>query len=308
MRKKQRVPLCLEQMEERWVPATVRFIGGNLFVSNPLIVAGQTGITVNATGTNTLQVVDTEGGTASISLGTYSGVGNLFITGSNARDNIAVDLHGNTYTGNLYVNTANGNDTTTILSTGGAGAILGNVNVNTGLGNDTVNLNSTGTTAMTFGGSVQVIALAGNDSFTFGNATAASTISGDLTLVGVANVTLGNTVTHNVPNTIAGNLSVQDSQVGTPVNFFGTDSVTVGGSMTLNLGNANNTVQFGLFTVNGNAQLNLGSGTDSTVIRGATFNGNLGITGGSVPIRWPCRRIRRTWPVRSPSTWATATI
>ena len=57
----------------------------------------------------------------------------------------------------------------------------------------------------------------GNDSFTFGNAAAASTIAGNLTLVGVANVTLGNTVTHNVTNTIAGNLSVQDSQVGTPV-------------------------------------------------------------------------------------------
>ncbi len=34
-----RRPLGLEVLEDRWVPATIRFDGSNLFVSNPLVTA-----------------------------------------------------------------------------------------------------------------------------------------------------------------------------------------------------------------------------------------------------------------------------
>ena len=74
-----RAPLSLERMEDRWVPATVKFFGGNLIISNPTINNGTATLTVNQKADNTFQVVD-----GSASLGTYGQVSNLFIIGKAA--------------------------------------------------------------------------------------------------------------------------------------------------------------------------------------------------------------------------------
>src|SRR5690242_1956483 len=113
MRQKNRVPLYLEALEDRWVPATVRFINGTLFISNPLVTGGSASLTVTQTANNTFQVKD-----GATTLGTYAGVGNINITGSNAKDNVTVNLATFVYGGNLFVNTGNGNDT--VVLTGGA--------------------------------------------------------------------------------------------------------------------------------------------------------------------------------------------
>ncbi len=53
-----RRPLGLEVLEDRWVPATIRFDGSNLFVSNPLVTAGASKISITETGANLFQVKD----------------------------------------------------------------------------------------------------------------------------------------------------------------------------------------------------------------------------------------------------------
>src|SRR5579872_774385 len=141
MKQKNRVPLYVEPLEDRWVPATVRLFDGDLFVSDPRITAGSASITLTATATNTFKVQD---GTSN--LGTYNVGGTILLTGSNAKDTITMDLAGHTYTGNLFINSGNGNDTVSIVNSaaGSTGTtIAGNVTILTGLGNDSVNLSTT---------------------------------------------------------------------------------------------------------------------------------------------------------------------
>jgi hypothetical protein len=264
MKQKNRVPLCLEMLEDRWVPATVRFINGNLFVSNPAITAGKSTLTLTQSTPNSWTVKD--GGS---SLGTYAGVGNLFINGSNAQDSITVNTNALTYSGNLFVNTLNGNDTTSVT---GGGVIAGNVNILTGLGNDTVSI--TGQVS----GSTQVTnSSGGSESYTLGNGT--SKFLGDVTLIGGSKVSVGTGA-----DTFAGNVTVNSININTPVSVTtgGAATAVIGKNLTITLGSGADTVTLGTGTVNGNVAVTFGSGNDTFNNSGsATIGGNFSLQAGS---------------------------
>src|SRR5262249_13398383 len=115
-----RASVSVEQLEERLTPASVRQVGGFLFIRNPRIAGGPTNITLTQTAPNTFNVRD-----AGASQGTFANIGSILVTGTSARDTVILDLAGKTFTGDFLANTGNGNDTVVIRSSGGAGAILG---------------------------------------------------------------------------------------------------------------------------------------------------------------------------------------
>jgi hypothetical protein len=312
MARQRRVRLDVEALEGRLVPATVRFFGSNLFIS-PSAGEPALNLVVTQPAANTFAVTD-----QARAAGTYGPVGTLFITGGNGADSITVDFSGRTYTGSLTANTGNGNDTFTIRSTGGAGAILGNTFLSTGVGNATVNLNSTGTTAVTFGGLLFASARGGNDSVTFGNGSAVSRVGGDFFLTGYNNVqleqgsndTFGGNVTILLGNnprpllldqgvfagsevaTVAGSFTI----VGGPrSDLVGLRGLIIGKDLNVQLGNGVGPDPFsgrlgntfiissssGSTTViNGNLNYTSGSGADSIDLGSGVINGNLGINVG----------------------------
>ena len=246
-----RPPLSLERMEDRWVPATVRFTGGTLLISNPTITGGTTSLTVTQTANNTFRVVDGHS-----TLGTYSGVSNLSITGSNAADNITVNVNKFTYTGALSISGENGNDTIAITGGAGAGvgsgAILGNVTILHTYGNASVGLNTLGAGGLTIGGTTSVTTQSGNDSITLGSlatggGAAASHFLGDVNISGFNTVLMSS---GGQLDTYGGNVNVSDGvNSGSPMFFVegadetetpsGTDTITVGGNLTITGGNGN---------------------------------------------------------------------
>jgi hypothetical protein len=256
MKQKKGVALHLEALEDRWVPATVRLISGSLFVSNPLITAGSSSLTLTQKAANSWQVVD-----GSATLGTYSGVGNLFIFGGNAKTTETVNLNTFTYGGNLFVNNGNGNDTVA-LSNGAGGNLLGNVTVLNGFGNDSVGINSATANAMTIGGNVLVTDRSGNDSFTFGNGGGVTTLGGNLTLSGIANIQLdqgkndvvGGTVNVSPGTNLGGHLSLEQGLIS------GSEVLTVGGNFNIASGPLSADVFLRGMNLGGNLNLQLGNG------------------------------------------------
>jgi hypothetical protein len=290
MRQKNRIPLRLELLEDRWVPATVRLVDGVLLISNPIVRASGSSLTLTQSAANTFQVAD-----SGLNLGTYAVAGNIIVTGSNAKDNIKVDLNGKAYTGNLFLNGGNSNDSITVTGTGG-GSVAGNTTILTGRGQDSVNLNSTGTSKMTFGGSVQVTSSPGStNTLGLGNGTASTTVGGDVKLSGIGNATIGG----GKADLIGGSLTIQDAQtgmansiqlndglkVGQNVTYFGgsqtdlfqlgksiTGTMTIGGNLTAQVGDADNLVTLASFVYN------LSVGGNLTVLGGNGAN-NLGLAG-----------------------------
>jgi hypothetical protein len=307
--------LSLEQLEERAVPATVRLIGGSLFVSNPLITSGADSITLTATGNNQFKVQD-----GTVSLGTYTVGGNIYIFGSNAKDTITVNLAGHTFTGNVLVNSGNANDTVTVTGTGGGNVIAGNVTFLHGNGNASINLNSMPDSTMTVGGSVVAVntSIGGLNNFQLGNhGTGSDTITS--TVVG-GSVTLTNFADNGANaavhigagqrDVIGGSLTISSLTsnnvsvfLGAPVSpppgspdFVDRVGVTVGGNFSLYAGNGNDTVTFlgsnritpsinlGT-TINGDTNVHFGDGNDyfnvagnSTIDNGGqqtVFEGNV---------------------------------
>jgi hypothetical protein len=160
MKSTRRPHLSVETLEDRCVPATVTLSGSNLLISNPTynFATRSTSLTLTQVAQNKFTVVD-----SGRFNGTYGGVSNISVTGTNAPGAVTVDLNGLTYTGNLSVSMGNGSDTFTVTSSGAGtgGAVLGNLSFNHGYGNSTVSLNGAGTTPMTYGGTVQVTAPSG---------------------------------------------------------------------------------------------------------------------------------------------------
>ena len=142
-----RVRPSLEHLEDRTVPATVRLVSGDLLVSNLLVVGNRASVTLKATANNTFQVVDTEGGTGSASLGTYGVAGNIIVTGTNASDSITVNLNGHTYAGNVLINSGTGNDSIVVTGAGAGNVIGGNVTLLHSAGNASISLNPTTSSA-----------------------------------------------------------------------------------------------------------------------------------------------------------------
>jgi hypothetical protein len=275
MKQKRRAHLAVEQLEQRWVPANVKFVSGYLLIS-PSAGEAALNLTVvqSATTANTFTVTD-QGKT----LGSYAGVGNIFITGGNGADTVSVDLKGKTYTGGLTANTGSGADTVTVMSSAAGGALLGNVNLNGSGGNHVVNL-ATGANGITIGGSVQATDTLGANTFNFG-ATTASTLGKNLTLTGYNTVSLGGAA----GDTINGGITVNDGALGLGAKVTLNDKLTVNSALNVTTGAGNDTITIGSITVNGNAQVNTGSGNDTVALAAGTstptVGGNLTITGGS---------------------------
>ena len=289
MKPKKRAPLALEHLEDRWAPATVQFFNGTLFVSNPTVPA-TTGVVLTQTAANTFSVRDN--GTP---LGTYAGVGNINYTGSNLADKFTLNLGALTYTGSLFANSGNGNDTISVTGTGGA--IRGNLTLLPGLGDDLVQMNSTGTGGITVGGTLQVSDSGGNDTINLGNASAVSHFLGNVSLSGMNNVTLG----FGQPDTFGGDLSATVAGEAVPL-FFQTktvtgSAVTINGSLQLTGGAGNDTVVDSDLAVNRDVTIDLAGApndplnsnlvsTAADVSTGAPatplrVNGNFSYTGGS---------------------------
>src|SRR5262245_60719592 len=92
---------ALECLEARWVPATIKLIAGNLFVSNQTAA-----LTVETTATPG-KIMVTDGA----KVVTVSGVGGLIsITGTNAANLITFVADAGAFPGNLLVNAGNGAD------------------------------------------------------------------------------------------------------------------------------------------------------------------------------------------------------
>src|SRR5262245_49890624 len=159
-----RAQLCLEHLEQRWVPATIKLVGSNLFVSN---LSGPAPVLTATIGAGTIAVQDGGGPTLTFK------ASNLFITGTNKNDTITVT--GATMTGNLFINSGNGNDLVTIS----AAAVRGNVTVLTGFGNDSLVLSTA------VGGVSSLTDTLGTDTLVV-----AGTQGGDVTAFGYNTVTL----------------------------------------------------------------------------------------------------------------------
>jgi hypothetical protein len=258
MRTSRRVAPSLEALEDRWVPATVRFSNGVLSISNPNITAQKSSLTVTQTAANTFQVKDNGQNN-----GTFAGVAAITIGGTNAADTVVVDLATFTYSGSLTVLPSNGNDQFDLKAAGGG--TTGNLSVFAGRGNDTVSLNTTGSTgALTVAGNTQINAGTGNNTLTSGNAAAATTFLGNLYSTGMTSVTLGN----GSADTFRGNVSINSANNPNALNaFIGAASTNVSnifGSLNITGGAGDDLVLLGALNIRGNANVNL-MGGDATI-------------------------------------------
>lgn len=305
MRGKHAFRPSLEALEDRWAPATLRLIGGNLYISNP------TGALVVETNASPGRIDVTDNGQL-ISLG---GIGGLIsITGTNKNDAVTFRANARPFAGSVLFNTGNANDTVALQATA-PGGIGGNVTVLPGLGADTTAISA----AARVGGSLRVVDTSGINSFIN---VAGLTTGGDLSVSGVtafvstAALTVGGSLAvsstpgaSNLGLTFAGtttigqDLRITSSAPSTGINLPGT--MTVGGDLTLRLGQASNLAIGATVTVNGNLHYFGGEGTDGVAIAtgfvvagnarvdlgggsnsfssapGALFAGDLSLSGGS---------------------------
>jgi hypothetical protein len=283
MPRRLRVRPTLELLEDRAVPATVRFVSGTLLISNPSLTGTSTSLTVvqDPTTANKFTVKD-----GAMPNGTYSGVGNINITGSNFRDLVTVDLNGKTYTGNLLVNTGNGDDTIAVTGGAAAGAgIAGNVTLLPGLGNDSVSLNTVAGKALTIGGNVNVTDTSGLNTFQLGNAGAVTNVGGDVTITGFADrgATPAVQIGGGKFDTIGGRLSVQSVNTSNnvtvdlgkivvpsgPAGFA--QGVQIGRGLTVQTGAGNDTVTIVGALASDNAAGGVKTPGVGTIINGDTY-------------------------------------
>ena len=161
--------LTVEQLEDRWVPTTVKVLGDYLIISNPTlgsnnvatVTVQETGVGLAvATGSSTIHVAN---------------VGNIIYTGSLGKDNFTFDANGNNYSGNLVLSTGTGNDTVNIINSAATlGRIGGNVTLLSGAGTDSINIAGTANSigALTIAGNVEVAHSIGASVLNIGNSTA----------------------------------------------------------------------------------------------------------------------------------------
>jgi hypothetical protein len=274
--------LAIESLEDRWVPATVRVMGGTLLISNPTLVGGMSNVTITQTAPNSFQVVD---GSKSV---TATGISNIQFTGSNGADTVTLDLNGMVYTGGFVANTGKGNDTVSVISSTAGGAVNGNVTILTGAGNDSVAINDGGGGSLSIGGNIQVVNSQGTDSFSMSGANA-TTVGGNLQITGVANVQIG----RSGAVAINGSLIIQNDLLSTPSNITvggGSEvgATTVGKDVRIDTGSGADSVTFDSVDLNGHGgstQISTGAGNDSMTFdpgfAGATVHGNFSLTEGS---------------------------
>src|SRR5205085_849587 len=158
-------------------------------------------------------------------------------TGSNAKDNITMNLGGKTFTCNLFIKSVNGKDTVTVT---GAGTVGCNITVLSGLGNDSVAV-SLGQ----IGGATQAFSQAGNDTFSIGTGAAKS--GGDVSVTGFQASAAGTSA-----GTFGGSVAVNDFLLDTGTAGTTDAGVVFGNDLTVTTGAVADTVTLTAGTVNGN--------------------------------------------------------
>lgn len=243
----------VEMLEDRTTPATLRLIGGNAFISNPATST----LSLTATGINTFNLTD---GALSVN---FTAGGTVFITGSNKADTINFDVAGNSFTGSLFVQGCNGNDTINIFSSVDGGELRGNVTAITGRGNDTLNLNNTAATAMTFRGRIQALNTVGNDVINLGNATGVTTFLGDVLSTGFSDVNVG----FGAADVYGRDLIVRLLHQTQPLDVFMDANITFGRDVTIYGTPLADTVNIlGPDTIGRNLNISLGVGNDFIIV------------------------------------------
>src|SRR5439155_551019 len=125
---------AVEQLEDRWVPATIKLIGGTLFISNPFVNSGTATVKVTATANNTFTV--SNGSTFKVGV-----AGNFLATGPFAAVTLSPG-QADTYGGNVQINNtlAAGSASTTVGNAASAVTIGGGLYVNAFGADDVVTL------------------------------------------------------------------------------------------------------------------------------------------------------------------------
>jgi hypothetical protein len=256
-------------VEDRWVPATIRFDGTNLFIYNPTITVGASKLSVTETATG-FQVKD---GVANN--GAYAVTGNITIQGNNAKDTVTVTLNATGPAGGVSVTTGNGASSVSFDGSAAGAFIAGNSRISTGNGVSTITFGAA--TGLTERGSLYVTGRSsGANSLTIGGGGTPSTVSGLALISGFPVATLG-----KAGDTLAGGVVVSNSGNASP------STVTLGGS---DLGNfvlssgAGATSLAVNGNVLGNAQVGLNNGANSLTLGGgaaAISVGNLYVNGGN---------------------------
>ncbi len=269
MKTRKRQPLALEALESRWVPATIRFDGSNLFVHNPLITGGSATLTVNQKADGSFQVLD-----GAANNGSFRVTGNITLIGNNAADTVNVNVSPMGLVGNLSVAAGNGANSVTIDGTAAGAFIAGDTRVNVGnspIRNDVFIGSGTG---LTNRGSVSVTAhgTGANNLVFIGGGANPSKVLGNTQLTNFPTVILGVTP----GDTFAGNVNVQNQsnpQIATILSF-----APILGNFTVQGGAADTSVEVD-GNVLGQAVFNLGNGTNSVLIGG---NATPAVTLGSL--------------------------
>jgi len=245
MKPKQSIIPRLESLEDRCLPASVLFIGGALYVSNPA-----SNLTVTQTANNTFKVQD--GGA---SYGPFSKVKAVSVNSGLGTHNTTVDLGNHTFTGSLVINAPGGNDVITFEGAGGT--IFGNVSIQTGTGKDQIVIPN----AVTVDGFTQINMGTGNSTFTV---TGAATFNG----LFVVNVSTGSDsiAITNPAATINGSTYILTGVGNTTLNL-GT-AFTINGNVVIFMGNGNDLITLNA-NVNGNMYMILGNGNDTLSITSA---------------------------------------
>jgi hypothetical protein len=278
--------LRVEVLEDRCVPATIFYSGGNLTVSNPIHynAAGQGVLTLTqdpATGQFT--VMD-----GTFFNGKYKVTGNITVNGSNHADNISVVLDntsGNgTLPGNLTINGLNGDDSIAVDGKVGNASerIGGNLTIDGGYGNDQINVGTTAGITIR-GNNNTIIGNYGNDVFKLGGSGGRTVIGGALSVYSTQTVNLTNTnilggqlITLQLAPTDAATeftaLALTESGVNT--------GLTNAAPVTINGGNLNDNFSFNAGTTLGTTTITDGAGNDALTLN-AKVKGNFTYTAGN---------------------------
>jgi hypothetical protein len=220
--------LDLEILEERWLPATVRDVVGDLIITNP-----QGALTVTVTGTAGQVIVSDSSGST-----TYSHVNVLIsITGTQGNDSITFQ-GGAGFKGNVLINSLDGNDFISVT-----GPIGGSLTLLSGAGNTTTDLSGTigGTLTYHHGSGPNLLHIVG-----------ATTVGGGASISGLG------TLLRSASFTVNGNIGLSGNPTsGIPL--LGTDvgNLTINGNLYLTGGRgpASFTVT-GLLQIKGNLGIN----------------------------------------------------
>lgn len=246
---------ALETLEDRTVPATIRFVSGSLFISNQnaaLTLAPQGGTVVKVT----------DGALVT----TFTGVGNIYVTGTNKADTVTVDTAAGGFNSNLSFNMGNSNDVVNLV---GANPILGNVMIMGGRGNDTAVFSGAA-----YGNVLLQDMLGTADTAVFGGGQGTQFL-GNITTLGANIVVFGANTTVNGRTTV---LNINESSTSVAV-----DSVTTtfGGDVQIRTGSGNDTVvATGIYL--GNLTVDVGGAIlSNTVVLTGAVNGNASISGGT---------------------------